>query len=955
MKGFISQIVDSFSQQDLASFQEQVMVFPSKRACYYFRQALLARFSEQTFWMPQILSIEDFIVYCTGKPVSNEIDLLFTLYQAYSQTYLTPPDGNVEGDDLPTFDRFYAWGQVLLDDFDEVDRYLVDADKLYQNLEQLRDLEVRYQDNEEVQFALKRFSEMLGQEPTSLVASFTNQWSRVCKTYHIFKQVLAKDKRFYGGMLYRQLADQLSDDTANLPFQKVIFAGFNALSRSEEVIFQKLLDKGMATLFWDADQLYLEHEVEEAGKFMRRNYKRWPPSKHVQWIITNMRHQTKSIKLVGGVQAVGQIQAVGQLLEQLSPEQQDSCGVILTDEGLLFPLLYALPENIERLNVTMGYPAKHSHWFHLANVFLEYQIHQKGRGSKGYAETVYIRNLLSNPLISKSVPTSKKILDTLTPKKRWVAVSDLLTEDASTILKLALTPSERVSEVMNSLVQLLINIYQKLRLDQALDPLETEFAYHGLKHMMQLEERIQKYHQQLEIRTLARLVVQAFEQVKIPFTGEPTKGLQLMGFLETRALDFQKLVMVSVNEGRIPRGKQFTSYIPFAVRKAFGLPTHEEQDAIYAYHFKRIMQRADDITVVYNTEVAIDGSGEKSRFIWQLKETFPSPSISEKVYQMSLLKLPVSVQLKIPKDAQVLSAMRSLLVEQEGSKSLSATAIRHYLDCSLRFYFRYVVKLKERELESTELDARDFGIIVHGVLEQLYQPFEGEIVTSEQLELLIKSNRVEETVQQTIMTHFKSATTNMPEGKDILHQQIIQKLIYKALRKDVRLAPFKLIGAEMKLETELQIDPGKRIKLVGTLDRVHQKDGTIHIVDYKTGRADLKYLHRPAFPDEGSKYIQEHFDIPKYKSGFQGLFYGLLWNKANTAMPLKLGVYPLKKVNEGIKWLNDGSPIPPSGTDELEKQLVDTFKELFNPEVPFTQTEDSSLCRYCAYKEICQR
>jgi CRISPR/Cas system-associated exonuclease Cas4 (RecB family) len=948
VKPFINHIVDHFSQVDLSSLRDQVIVFPSKRACYYFRQALLSRFSQQTFWMPRILSIEEFIVFCTGKPVSNEIDLLFLLYQAYSQTYVAPPDGQIDGEDLPTFDRFYAWGQVLLKDFDEVDRYLVNADELYRNLEQLRDLEIRYQDNEEVLRTLKRFNEMLGQEPTSLITNFSNQWSRVCKTYHQFRKALEEEGSYYSGMLYREMADELPE----LPFQKVLFAGFNALSKSEELIFQKLLDKGMATIFWDGDRLYLENEVEEAGKFMRRYYRKWPPSARIHWVVTDMIRDGKTIKLVGGVQSTGQAQVVGHLLQDLSIEEQYNCGVILADEGLLFPLLYALPENIEKLNVTMGYPAKHSHWFHLAHAYLEYQIHQRG---KGHVETVYVNALLSNPLISRSVPASKKLRESLPLKKRWVTASDLLFNQESAILQLALTPGERVSEVMSSLVRLLISIYQKLRLDQTLDPLETEFAFHSLKHLMQLEERILEYHKQLEIRTLARLVVQAFEQIKIPFTGEPTEGLQLMGFLETRALDFRKIILVSVNEGRIPRAKQYNTYIPFAVRKAFMLPTHEEQDAIYAYHFKRILQRAKEVVVVYNTEVAIDGSGEKSRFIWQLKESFPESSISEQLYQMSMSKSPINTELKIKKNGSVLMALQSLLVEKGGAKSLSATAVRHYLDCSLRFYFRYVVKVRERDQESPDLDPRDFGNVVHGVLEYLYKPFERQTITRRHLEDLIESQKVEQAVQETIENLFGGTTGTRPEGKDILHRQIIQKLIYTALRKDLETTPFDFHSAELKLDTTLELGPGKTVRLEGTLDRVHEKDGVVHIVDYKTGRADLLYLRRPAFPGDGAQYVKDHFDIPRFKSGFQGFFYGLLWNKVNGSAPLKLGVYPLKKVNEGIKWLNYGSPVPESGIDEFERLLGDTLNEIFDVAVDFKQTEDSTLCRYCAYKEICQR
>ena len=494
----------------------------------------------------------------------------------------------------------------------------------------------------------------------------------------------------------------------------------------------------------------MEHEVEEAGKFMRRNYKKWPPSKRVHWVITDMLSESKRIQLIGGVQSVGQAQVVGQLLEQLPKEQQDGCGVVLADEGLLFPLLFALPENTQSLNVTMGYPTKHSHWFRLANAYMEYQLHLRGKGQNGYAEVIYAANLWSNPLMQKALPSLRHLSSILRIKSKWIAISELIPTGSSETLSLAMTPRNRVSDLMESLVDLMMSIYQKLRLDQQLGDLETEFAYHSLKHLMQLEERIQKHHQQLEPQTLARLIIQAFEQLKIPFSGEPTKGLQLMGFLETRALDFEKVILVSANEGKLPKGNKHTSYIPYAVRKAFKLPTFEEQDAIYAYHFKRVLQRAKEITVLYNTEVAIDGSGEKSRFIWQLMDSFPKESINQQIYQMSLDKAAPSATIEIRKSSKVVEMMKRFLVGSEEEKSLSPTAVRHYLDCSLRFYFRYLVRIKEREQESKELDPRDFGNIVHHALERLYRPFVGETVTKNQIKELLDSQKINEAVDWAI-------------------------------------------------------------------------------------------------------------------------------------------------------------------------------------------------------------
>ena len=869
MKEFLTHIVDHIDAENLAELRNTSFVFPSKRAGFHFRSALLERFSCETFWLPSIISIEDFIVKCTGKVVSSEIDLLFSLYEAYSTTYMPPPEGEVDKEELPTFDRFYSWGQVLLKDFDEADRYLVKTNELYQNLQQMQELENRYQDSEEILFALKRFNEMIGGDPTSLTVSFSNQWTRVSKTYKLFKSGLVSEGLYYVGMLYRELAEKLQNDSIELPFSKIVFAGFNALSTSEEVIFNRLLEKGVAQIFWDADQLYLNNDLEEAGKFMRRNYRKWPPSDDVHWIITNMLKSEKSIQLIGGVQKVGQSQVVGQLLDQLSEQEQSKCGVVLSDESLLFPMLYALPNSIKSLNVTMGYPAKHSHWYRLAVAYMEYHLHTRRKGNSAFAETQYILPLLNNPLLQKSVPSVRSQVKSLNPKSRWVLLSAICTDDSPDILRAALTPQGRVLALINSLVEMIMLVFQKLRLDNELQQLDTEFAYHSLKHLMQLEERIRRLHQQLEPATLSRLVLQTLDQVNIPFSGEPAAGLQLMGFLETRALDFEKVILVSANEGKLPKGNRHQSYVPYAVRKAFGLPTYEEQDAVYAYHFKRVLQRAKEISIVYDTEVAIDGSGEKSRFIWQLVNSFPGKNIGHQIYQMPLKKAQSSSVLRIPKSASVMVLLSKFLLGTTEGKTLSPTAIRHYLDCSLRFYFRYLVKLREREKLSSELDNRDFGNIVHETFETLYQPLAGESISQDMVKDLLNSNKISEAVAKTIRYHTGKSQNTSLEGKDLLHEQVIQKLIYKAVEKDQLTTPFKLVGTEMKVSADLQFAKGKAVKLEGTLDRVHQINEVIHILDYKTGRADIL---SQGFRNDISGYLNVHFEEPKYKSGFQSFF-----------------------------------------------------------------------------------
>lgn len=951
MNTFIDHIVEHLENASLEELHRYVFVFPSRRACYYFRDALLKKYHDRTFWMPSILSIEDFIMHCTRKSVGSEIDLLFALYQCYSTTYHTPPSGETDKDDLPTFDKFYAWGQVLLKDFDEVDRYMVDAEKLYRNLDQLTKLESRFQGGDEMREALERFNDMMGEGESSLKTSFSNQWSRVSKTYHLFRGYLKEQNLFYSGLLYRELAEKLTDGALDLPFERVYLAGFNALSKAEETIMEALIASGNGYVFWDADRLYLDNEVEEAGRFMRRYYRRWRPSEQVHWVITDMVSDSKEFRMLGGVQAVGQAQALGQLLGELPDEIQQNSGIVLADESLILPVLHALPETTKTLNVTMGYPTKHSHWFHLANTYLEYQMHIRGKTESAYAEVAYTRAFMDNPLVKRVFTGFSRVL---TPtKSKWLPARVLL-DSAPDELRGFLKPQIRVVDLIGSLVGLTMMIYQRLRVSEKLLDFESELAFHSLKHLMQLEEQVKKHSQQLEPKTLARLVIQAFEQAKVPFSGEPTYGLQLMGFLETRVLDFENLVILSANEGKLPRGNRHQSYIPFAIRKAFKMPTFIEHDAIYAYHFKRILQRARNITIFYNTEVAIDGSGEKSRYIWQLKELFPSAAVSEATYQMGLTKTSQNTNLTIEKHQEIVDQMQRFILTDGQAKSLSPTAVRHYLDCSLRFYFRYIVRLKEREEETHEIDARDFGNIVHDSLESIYRTFEGELLDKENLAQLKNSSAIKQAVDASLSKYFRDAGPVL-SGKDLLQQQVIEKLLVKVIENDFRLAPLQLVGSEMTLKVPLELDADKSVLLQGTLDRVHHDGKLVNIIDYKTGRVDLQHVWNNMFPDKGEQYIREHFDNPRYKAGFQGFFYGYLWSKAKTASPLKLGIYPLKKVNLGIKWLNKEHPIPVGGFTIFETLLKETLLELFNPEVPFEQTQDSERCKFCDYKEICQR
>ena len=954
MDSFLNHIIKSIDTADLPLLHQKAYVFPTKRACFYFREALQNHF-EQTFWAPQIYSIEEFVEASLATSVSDEIHLLFELYEVYAATYPPHPEKSIEKEELPTFDRFYAWGQVLLKDFDEVDRYLVEPDKLYSSLQELTELEAVSEDDEEVLHALKRFQDMMGQPTTALMSNFAHQWSRVTKTYHAFKQRLLEKEMTYTGLLYRRLAEGLSEGTIELPYSEVIFAGFNALSTAEEVVFDVLHKRNQAKIFWDADQWYLTSDYDEAGKFLRRYTKKWPASATSIWITSDLLHQNKKIEFIGGVQSVGQAQIAGQLLNHYTPEQQKTTAVVLADEQLLFPVLYALPSQVEKLNVTMGYPLKSGLWYRLIQAYLNYQDQLRGRGDQVYCQVDSLWDLLGNSLMQSAINQSVKKVkrQVQRTKSKWMLLSNLPWPELPESLTLALQPTSSVAEALKQVHTLLVTLYHRLRLQEQELPVESELAYHSIKLLDQLQQRLSSFRLNLELQTVIRLVNESFSQARVPFSGEPIGGLQIMGFLETRALDFEHLIILSANEGKLPQGVKHNSYIPYALRKAFKLPTFEEQDAIYSYHFKRILQRAKSVRILYNTEVAIDGSGEKSRLLWQLQQVFAKP-IDESLYQMPLRVSQLNAELSIPKSSQLLAKMNSIFIDEE-PKALSATAIRHYLDCSLRFYFRYILRLPERETWSDELDARDFGNIVHYALELLYRPYVGQEVNREVLKNLIASDQVPQVIQQAFQHYYRKSDPVAMQGKDVLHQQIIQKLLVKVLQQDLRNTPFTVTGTEIKLKGQLDLGQEKKVQLEGTLDRVTRRQNQDFILDYKTGRADLLRIYSPQFPQNASSYLETHFDQPKYKSGFQGLFYAWLWHQSYPQQQVNVGVFPLKKVNDGMQWLNNGQPIPVEGITMFEQMLREVLSELFDKNTDFKQTEDRDRCRFCAYKNICLR
>ena len=612
MKAFLQHIVDDLDLQNPLALKDKCFVFPSRRACVYFNDLLQKKFHDKVLWGPTVLSIEEFVQqHTTELTVVDEIRLLFKLYEIYKK----------EAPSI-TFDTFYAWGQTLLKDFDEIDRYLVDADLLYKNLQEVENIEAVFGPDEEVINAIKGFQEVIDtSQEGKLYKEFSATWTIVGKVYDKFKASLFKDGWAYNGLCYRILAEKLQNALIELPFEQVVFAGFNALSRAEQKIIDSLLTKDKALVYLDADRFYLDNEGEEAGYFLRKMKKHWRNNTRVKWILNNGFEQAKTIDIIGVSQKSAQARAAAEKLAQYDAD----AAIVLADESLLLPVLYALPATEGELNITMGYPISGSTTGNLIIAFLRYQASASiGANKKAFVGLDNFKELLDQPAIKHLLP--KEIFNLTLSKSRFMSSQliaekiQLASEKYQPILNPLFRPITDISKAIDVLSQAILDLYLLNKDSEKPDEILNErIIYSVVKYLQHLQGIIAKANLKISFTILEKLVKESFRQMTAPFAGEPLASLQVMGFLETRALDFDNLILLSVNEDILPAPGNANTYIPFGIRKAFQLPTFLEHNSIYAYHFFRLLQRAKNVTLIYGTQLSVIGTGEKSRFILQVK------------------------------------------------------------------------------------------------------------------------------------------------------------------------------------------------------------------------------------------------------------------------------------------------------------------------------------------------
>ncbi len=932
-----------------------VLVFPNKRANLFFN-GYLAGESDQPIWAPAAMSISDLFQKLSVQKTGDPIRLVCELYKVFKE----------ETQSQETLDDFYFWGELLISDFDDVDKNMVDADKLFSNLQGLKNLMDNYDflDKEQEEAIRQFFQNFSIERRTELKEKFISLWDKLGSIYHRYQENLTELGIAYEGMLYRNVIEQL--DTERLKYDKYIFVGFNVLNKVEHQFFKLLQDADKAMFYWDYDLFYTQQiKKHEAGEFLKRNLQDFPnelPDSYFDSFKTpkNIRYISASTE---NAQARFLPEWIRTTFSNSECEEKENA-VVLCNEALLLPVLHSIPQEVKNVNITMGFPLAQTPVYSFINAAMELQTNGY-RSDTGRFTYEAVSAILKHPYTQQLSTHADSLEDELTKTNRFYPLPSELKQDD--FLANLFTPRSGIKDLCDYLVGLIKDIsilYRKEgEYNDIFNQLYRESLFQSHLKINRLYSLIESGELNVRTDTLKRLISKVLTASNIPFHGEPAIGMQVMGVLETRNLDFRNLVMLSLNEGQLPKSGGESSFIPYNLRKAFGMTTIEHKNAVYAYYFYRLIQRAENITLLYNTSSDGLNRGEESRFMLQLLVEGPHEITRE---YLEAGQSPQSNQeIQIEKTPEVLRRIyRAYDSTNPKSVILSPSALNAYLDCRLRFYYRYVAGLKTPDEVSAEIDSALFGTIFHLSAQLVYTELtaNGNMIQKEDLERLLRDEvKLQSYVDRAFKKElFKVAPEEKPEynGVQLINSKVILSYLKQLLRNDLQYTPFEMVAMEKKVSEEMTIQTGQgpfTLRLGGTIDRMDAKEGTLRIVDYKTGGS-------PKTPANIEQLFTPSETRPNYI--FQTFLYAAIMSRKQSLMVAPALLYIHRAASESYSPVIEmGEPRKPKipvnnfafFEDEFRERLQALLEEVFDEKEAFTQTKDIKKCSYCDFKAICKR
>lgn len=959
MESFLKLVAADLYKHTEGNLAHTAVVFPNKRAGLFFNE-YLAQESDSPIWSPAYVSISELFRSLSPWEVGDPVKLVCELYKIFRR----------ETQSTETLDDFYFWGEMLISDFDDADKNKVDTDKLFSNLQDLRNImdDYTFIDDEQEEAIRQFFQNFSIERRTALKERFISLWDVLGNIYKGFRESLASQNIAYEGMMYRHVIEHL--DVDKLPYEKYVFVGFNVLNKVEHTLFTQLKDAGKAVFYWDYDEFYMKENrqavTHEAGEFIRRNLRDFPSPLSGE-LFKNLS-KPKEVHYIASSTENAQARYLPQWIRNNLTTPEKETAVVLCNEALLQPVLHSLPAEVKHVNITMGFPLSQTPVYSFLIALLELHTHGFNFKSGRYTFQSVV-TLLKHPYTRQLTGQAELLEKELTRNNRFYPLPGELGKDEFlTRLFTPLSGNLNLCIRLSETLQQVAGIYQAntsgTEDTDAFNQLYRESLFKAYTTINRFRTLIEEDELTVQSETFRRLLVKVLSATNIPFHGEPAIGMQVMGVLETRNLDFRHLVLLSVNEGQLPKSGGDSSFIPYNLRKAFGMTTIEHKIAVYAYYFYRLLQRAERITLMYNTSSDGLNRGEWSRFMLQFLIEWPHLITRQflEAGQSPQGTSPITVE----KTPDVMRRMQSLFDVRANPKAkFSPSALNYYLDCPLKFYYRYVAGLSAPDEVSAEIDSATFGSIFHYAAEHIYKDLttHGKVINKEALETLLRN---EVKLQDYVDTAFKKLFFNVPQnekpeynGVQLINSAVIARYLKQLLQNDLRYAPFTFIASEMEVDEPIDIQTPKGViksRIGGIIDRMDSKDGTLRIVDYKTGGdADTPpHVESLFIPDKKrSNYVFQTF-----------LYAAIMCRKQPTMKIAPALLYIHRAATETY------SPVIQMGEPRKPKEAVEDFskyekeyrerlqgllEEIFNPEKSFTQTEIIEKCTYCDFKALCKR
>lgn len=959
MESFLKLVAADLYKHTEGNLAHTAVVFPNKRAGLFFNE-YLAQESDSPIWSPAYVSISELFRSLSPWEVGDPVKLVCELYKIFRR----------ETQSTETLDDFYFWGEMLISDFDDADKNKVDTDKLFSNLQDLRNImdDYTFIDDEQEEAIRQFFQNFSIERRTALKERFISLWNVLGNIYKGFRESLASQNIAYEGMMYRHVIEHL--DVDKLPYEKYVFVGFNVLNKVEHTLFTQLKDAGKAVFYWDYDEFYMKENrqavTHEAGEFIRRNLRDFPSPLSGE-LFKNLS-KPKEVHYIASSTENAQARYLPQWIRNNLTTPEKETAVVLCNEALLQPVLHSLPAEVKHVNITMGFPLSQTPVYSFLIALLELHTHGFNFKSGRYTFQSVV-TLLKHPYTRQLTGQAELLEKELTRNNRFYPLPGELGKDEFlTQLFTPLSGNLNLCIRLSETLQQVAGIYQAntsgTEDTDAFNQLYRESLFKAYTTINRFRTLIEEDELTVQSETFRRLLVKVLSTTNIPFHGEPAIGMQVMGVLETRNLDFRHLVLLSVNEGQLPKSGGDSSFIPYNLRKAFGMTTIEHKIAVYAYYFYRLLQRAERITLIYNTSSDGLNRGEWSRFMLQFLIEWPHP-ITRQFLEAGQSPQGTS-SITVEKTPDVMRRMQSLFDVRANPKAkFSPSALNYYLDCPLKFYYRYVAGLSAPDEVSAEIDSATFGSIFHYAAEHIYKDLttHGKVINKEALETLLRN---EVKLQDYVDTAFKKLFFNVPQnekpeynGVQLINSAVIARYLKQLLQNDLRYAPFTFIASEMEVDEPIDIQTPKGViksRIGGIIDRMDSKDGTLRIVDYKTGGdADTPpHVESLFIPDKKrSNYVFQTF-----------LYAAIMCRKQPTMKIAPALLYIHRAATETY------SPVIQMGESRKPKEAVEDFskyekeyrerlqgllEEIFNPEKSFTQTEIIEKCTYCDFKALCKR